>query len=613
MSDAALSLTVLGVTVALFVWNRLPVGLVAVGSALALYFLGLIDVAGITTGLGQNVIAFIAALFVVSEGLEASGITAWIGKLLGRMAGTSALRVVLTICVLAAILSALITINGAAAALVPVAVSVARQAGLLPSRVLMPLAYAASAGSLLTLSGSPVNVIVDEAARESGSGFGYFGFALIGVPLVLVTLAVVAALGDRLVPQRESLSLPADFSDYLADVLDHYQLSGLADTDTRIFRLHVEPGSDLVGRVLRKALTPDDAVTVVGSQSGTTGQVVDSGHQLQEGDVVVVSGTSAAVEGYARTHDLTVEDVVGRRESKSQRRQLIDRDSGVSEVVIAPRSQWVGTKAFPGMVRGDDGLLVLSIHRRNSDVGAHAVDLQEGDTLLMHGTWQAVDALSGSQGVLKVASTEQVRRQTVPLGHTAPRAAIILVAMIVLLSTGAVPAVVAGLLAACAMVLFKVVTVEQTYRAIPWPTLVLIAGLIPMSDAITSSGGADLIARPIVDLVQGQSPYVLLIALFVLTATLGQFISNAATVLIVIPIALVAAADVGVAAQPILMLVCVAGGASLLTPIATPANMIVMNPGGYRFGDYWRLGAVLMVCWLLIAVLLIPVFWPLSG
>lgn len=185
--------------------------------------------------------------------------------------------------------------------------------------------------------------------------------------------------------------------------------------------------------------------------------------------------------------------------------------------------------------------------------------------------------------------------------------------MIVLLATGVVPAVVAALLAALAMILTRVITTDHAYRAIAWPTLVLIAALIPMSTAIADSGGAELVARPIVDLVADHSPYVLLITLFLLTAVLGQFISNAATVLIVIPIALAAAADVGVDARPVLMLVCVAGAASLLTPIATPANMIVMTPGGYRFGDYWRLGVPIMAGWLLVALLVIPAVWPLSG
>ncbi|MDL9945733.1 SLC13 family permease [Gordonia sp. ABSL11-1] len=604
MSDAALSLVILGVTVALFIVNRLPVGVVAIGSALALYFCGLVSVDDMTSGLGATVIVFIAALFVVSEGLEASGITTWVGHTMTRIAGDAPTRVITVVMILAALLAALITVNGAAAALVPVTVALARHADMLPSRVLIPLAYGCSAGSLLTLSGSPVNVIIDEAMVDrSGDGFGYFEFGVVGVPLVVVTVAITTLTGRRALPRRESTTLPDDFSDYVGTVTDHY---GLGD---RLFRLHVDTGSAVVGAVLTD-IEVGDGVVAVAAQREATAAVLDPGQPLEDGDVIVVSGPGTAVTEAARRLGLTVEDIAGRHPRSGR---LIDRDTGLSEVVIPPRSEWIGDRAVAGMVRADDGLLVLSIRRRSRDVGPRAVELGEGDTLLVHGPWRAIDALAADRRVLVVASSEALRRQTVPLGRSAPRAAAILVAMIVLLATGVVPAVVAALLAALAMILTGVITTDHAYRAIAWPTLVLIAALIPMSTAIADSGGAELVARPIVDLVADHSPYVLLIMLFLLTAALGQFISNAATVLIVIPIALAAAADVGVDARPVLMLVCVAGAASLLTPIATPANMIVMTPGGYRFGDYWRLGVPIMAGWLVVALLVIPAVWPLSG
>jgi di/tricarboxylate transporter len=205
-----------------------------------------------------------------------------------------------------------------------------------------------------------------------------------------------------------------------------------------------------------------------------------------------------------------------------------------------------------------------------------------------------------------------VRRQTVPLGRRAPQALCVLVAMVVLLATGAVPPAVAGLLAAAAMVLLRVVGVQEAYRAVSWQTVVLIGGLIPLSIAIQDSGAADLVAERIGDIVGDRGPYALMLALFVLTAVLGQIVSNTATVLIVVPIALSAAAETGISAQPVLMLVAVAGAASLLTPIATPANMMVMGPGGYRFGDYWKFGLVTMIVWLGLAMLLIPLVWPFS-
>lgn len=597
MSPAVQSLLILAVAVALFVWNRLPVEIVALGCALTLLFAGLVDTRTVFSGFGDPVIVFIAALFVVSEGLEAAGVTTWISGRLSNIAGHTYTRVLLTVMGLATLVAAVITVNGAAAALLPVTVAVARRARIRPSLVLVPLAFACSAGALLTLSGSPVNVIVQEASVQAGAGgFGYLEFALIGVPLVVVTMAVCALGGRRLLPNRTPTQAPTDFSDYLPTLVDHWA------ADYRMWRLTVLPGSSAVG--MRSAtLTAGSAVTLVATQTDS-GRISSSGHRLEPGDSLAVSGDGAAVVEFAARHQLSAGEVmhVGHGE-------LINREAGVAEVVIPPRSELEGTRVFPGMT-GWNGLTVLSVRRHNNDRGLQITELEPGDMVLVHGLWRAVDGLTDND-VLVVESADEVRRQTVPLGAGAPWAIGIVIAMVVVLAAGVMAPAVAALLAAGAMVLTRVVRLERAYRVLPWQTLILIGGLIPLSSAITSSGAADLVARPIVDAVGEAPPVVVLAALFLLTAVLGQFISNVATVLIIIPIALSTAAETGLSVQPILITVAVAGAAALLTPIATPANLIVMNPGGYRFGDYWRLGLIVMVTWLVVALVVIPVFWPL--
>ena len=203
---------------------------------------------------------------------------------------------------------------------------------------------------------------------------------------------------------------------------------------------------------------------------------------------------------------------------------------------------------------------------------------------------------------------ETVRRQVVALGAGARRTLVVGL-MVAALASGAIPPAVAGVLAAMAIVLTRVLTAEQAYRAISWTTVVLIAGMIPVSVAIQQSGAADDLARVLVDLVHGAGPHVLLVGLFVVTALFGQAISNMATALIVVPIAVSAAADLGVSAKPVLMSVVVASAAAFLTPIATPANMMILRPGGYRFGDYWRLGLVMLALFFAVAVGLVPLLW----
>lgn len=420
MTDATLTLLVLVASVVLFVWNRLPVGVVAVLTALALAATGVLTPEQAIAGFGDPVVLFIATLFVLSEGLQASGVTAWAGRTLLAHAGTRRTPVLLAVMALAAALAALVTPNGAAAAALPVMVHVARHAGLATSRLAIPLAYAASAGALLTLSGSPVNVIVADALVEStGRRFGFFEFAAVGAPLLVVTVVVAVLLGDRLLP------------------------------------------------------------------------------------------------------------------------------------------------------------------------GGHAPDRHAPDDV-----------------PATVAAPAPGRRAAWAVG--------VLVVTVALIATGALSPVVAGLVGAVGMVLTGATSVDRALRAIPWETLVLIAGLVPLSVAVAQSGAADLLADVVVGVVPEGDGHLLLAALFLLTVALGQFVSNAATVLVVTPIALAAGGTVGIAAEPVLMLVAAAGAASFLTPIATPANMIVKDAGGYRFGDYWRLGLVLTAAWLVVAVLLIPVVWPLT-
>jgi di/tricarboxylate transporter len=442
-----------------------------------------------------------------------------------------------------------------------------------------------------------VNVIIHEASRDNGGpGFGYFEFALVGIPLVVVTIAIAALFARHLLPERTSTGLPTDFSDYLPRIIGHWHL------DRRLFRLTVDEHSASVGMPVRELVGGHAGYALVAAQT-RGGRIADDHHRLEPGDVLVLEGADATVAELADRAGCSARGVVTRSHNN-----LVGRDAGLAELMIPPRSDWLGQKVFPGLCW--DGLTVLSVHRMNVDVGARVVEFAQGDTILVHGPWPAIDRLAAS-GMLVVESAEEVRRQTVQLTRSAPRALAVLVALIAVLAAGMVPPAVAGLSAAVAMVLLRVVRPEQAYRAIPWQTIILIGALIPLSTAIQTSGAAEKIAAPLVDLVRDRGPYLLLIVLFVLTALLGQFISNVATVLVVIPIAVTAAVDTGISVQAVLMLVAVAGAASLLTPIATPANMIVLNPGGYRFGDYWRLGIVTMVAWFAVAMLVIPLFWPL--
>ncbi len=519
MSAITITFLVLAAVVVVFIWDRLPVAIVALGTAVALWATGVLDLRQAVAGFGDPTVLFIAALFVVAEALDASGVTAWAGQQLLAGAGENRVRVLVFMLALVALVTALITVNASVAALMPVVVVMAVRLRWPPSHLLMPLAFGAHAGSLLALTGTPVNVIVAEAAADAGVGaIGFFEFAYVGVPLVIGTIVIIVLFGERLLPRRSATAISRDFSNHAATLTAQYGVT-------------YAPGA------------------------------------------------------------------------------LLTRTAGVAEVVIPPRSGLLGQRAFPGMVTESGDLVVLAMQRKGEDLTGENT-LTVGDTLLLQGTWVALDRHLSDPDVLVIDHPELFRRQAVPFGPGAGRALAALVGMVVLLITGVVPGAIAALLAAMAVVLMGVLSMEQAFRAIAWNTIVLVGGMMALSTAMIETGAATLMANGLLDLVGDAGPYALLTGLFVLTAVLGQLISNMATALIVIPIGLSAAAGMGISPKAVLMSVAVTSAAALLTPVATPANLMVMGPGGYRFGDYWKLGLPLLLFYGIVGVLLVPVFWP---
>jgi di/tricarboxylate transporter len=522
VSDATITFLILFAVVALFVWNRFAVEIVAIAAAMTLYFTGVLRLDQILSGFGDPTVVFIATLFIIGEGLDATGVTTWAGQQLqSRTSGSRTQLLTLTMLLVAA-LTALISLNGAVAALLPVVILKALKRGP-PSQLLMPVVFAAHAGSLLTMTGSPVNVLMsDVTADATGSGFGFFEFAIVGVPLLLGTIAIAVMFGPRLLPRRNARTIPADLSALARTLFDQYALG----------------------------------------------------------------------DGPVRTAD-----------------SLFTPERGVTEVVIPPRSGLLDARVYPGMVSSSGDFVILAVQRNGANV-AKEVALDIGDILLLRGTWDALDERTAHPDLLVVDAPDLVRRRAAPLGGRAWTAIALLILMVGLLSTKVVPEAVTGLLVASAMVIARALTLEQAYKAVSWTTVILVAAMMPLATAMRETGAAEALATTLVRIVGDAGPYALLIGLFVLTATLGQLISNMATALVVSPIAVSAAAALGVSARPLLMAVTVAAAASFLTPVATPVNLMIKEPGGYRFGDYWKLGLPLLGLYFVVTVGIVPLVWP---
>jgi di/tricarboxylate transporter len=599
MPDATIVYLVLGAVVVLFIWNVFPVEIVAVGASLTLVAAGVISAEQGFAGFGDTTVIFIAALFIVSEGIDSTGVTSAAGQWIVTKAGNSRTRLLVLMMIVVALLTAVISVNGAVAALLPMVVVVAIRSAIPSSRLLMPLAFAAHAGSLLALTGTPIHILVSEAAVDAGeAGFDYFDFALVGIPVVLGTIGVVLLFGRRLLPDREPERIPPDLSGHARTLISEY-----TPGEWRAL-LELDPESDLVGTTAADLESPDHPdLHVVGVQ-GKIG-AVDVDAPMPSGAVVTVRGPSDQIDDLASRHGL-----IRRPCALSGSSPLLDREVGVVEVVIPPRSEIVDEHVFPGMVTSSGDFVVMAVHRQGQDLGLDPARLAVGDTLLLQGTWDALErGLEGSPDVLVVNEPSDIRRQALPMGPGSKRALAILAAMVILLATGVVTAAVAAVLAAGALVLTRVLTVKQAYRSVSWTTVVLIGGMIPVSVAVQQSGAAADIAKLLVDVVGDAGPHALLLGLFVITAVFGQLISNTATALIMIPIAISAATDLGVSVRPVMMSLTVAAAAAFLTPVATPANLMVMEPAGYQFSDYWKLGSVMLLLFLAASVLLVPVFW----
>ncbi|MDO3444993.1 SLC13 family permease [Agrobacterium sp. V1] len=589
-------------TIALFAWNRLPVIAVAFAATLSLWAAGLVTLEQAFAGFGDRAVLFIASLFIISAALERTGVTAWCGQMLiAQAGGNNRTRLLLILMLAVGCLTSLVSGSGAVAAMMPVAVLAAVRLGQSPAQLLMPLAFAAHAGANLLLTGSPKNFLVSEALEDSGrEGFGFIEFAYIGVPLLAGTILIVLLVGRDLLPRKSNVRLPADFSRHAQTLVEHY---GLRDG---LFRLRIRDSSPLVGVMADNVdLGGGSEIQVMAVQALASGLPARS-RSITPDDYLLVRGTAQAVaEAAARLHLAIREDAPVEGGNSA-----FNRRSGLAEVMVPPRSGLIGRPMFPGVATESGDLIVLAVHRRGEEIDYANPTLEAGDTILLEGSWEALDLRLNDPDVLVVDSPDLVRRQAVPMGPGAKVAVVALIRLVVMLATNIVPPAVAGILCACVLVASGVITPEQSYRAVHWTTVMLVGAMMPISTAMMQSGTAAFVADELVSAIGSAGPTALVAGLFVLTASLGQVMSNTATTMLVIPIAMAAASAMQIDPQPVLMSLCVAGSASFMTPIATTTNMMVMGPGGYRFGDYWKLGTPLMVFFFLIAVFMVPLIWP---
>jgi di/tricarboxylate transporter len=600
ITDATLVFLILAATVALFVSDRLRLDLVALLSLLALVLSGILTTAEALAGFSDPVVLMIAALFVVSGALFETGVAARLGGALSGLAGANPVRVTAVVMLAAGVLSGFMSSTGTVAVLLPAVAALAWRARLSPSRLLMPLAFGALLGGMLTLIGTAPNIVVTTQLEAAGyAPFGFFAFTPVGIVLLGTGILFMALFGSRLLPARVAAAGPSDaITPVPADELVEGYGVG------RVVRLRVRPGSALVGRTAASAdLRRTAAVSVLRIDSAGRGSIFGAGRgsgTFGEGDVLHVLGDPAAVAALAREYDLDgVQD------------DDASPDLHLAEVLLRRRARLIGQTIAGVRFRSRYGLDVLSVLRRGERLEGDVTrePLRFGDTLLVTGSRRRIDLLRSEGFDFVVISRSDVDASAEPLTTRGRLALGIMVGMMLLLTFEVVAPVIAVLLAAVATVLTRCITMDVAYRSINWESVVLIAGILPMATALQKTGGvASLVAG--LGAVGALGPLALLAAVFLLTSFFSQVISNTATTVLVSPVALGAALEMGVSPYPFMMTVAVAASCAFATPIASPVSMLVLGPGGYRFGDFLRVGALLQLVVFAVAMLVVPLLFP---
>ena len=589
---------ILGVTIVLFVWGRWPPDLVAILSLLALVLFGVIDTRDALSGFGNPTVVMIAALFVVGEALSRTGVTGWGGKRLLEAARGSKIRLLVVIMAGTAILSAFISNTGTVATLLPAVVAAAWAVGSVPSKFLMPLAFAANTGGLLTLTGTPPNIVVAQTLEQSGlRPFSFFEFALIGGPLLIIAVAYMALVGRRILPSRTVDQRPVDVAAELADLVSAYSLG------ENQFRLRVRSNSSLIGKtVIEAALGPTYGAPVLRVEGHEN--VPDDA--LRHDDILVVRAPDEIINRLMHELGLSLLPPANSPD------EFVSKEIGLVEVIPTPRSEYLGQPMGIGQIAERFPVQLLAVLRHGEPVVDRELTLEFGDSLLVRGTWDAIGELQNERRNFVVVGTPEA--MATEMSGLRPRAGVAVAAlagMVVLMVTGVVSTVIAALIAAIAVVLGGCLSTREAYRSISWSSVVLIAAMIPMGLALETTGGARLVAQGLVNTLGDLSPIALMAGVFLLTTGFSQVINNTATAVLVAPIVMQTAIDLGVSPHPLLMIVAVSASTAFLTPIGTTTNILVYSPGGYRFTDYVKVGLPLMLLFLTVSLVLVPVIWPL--
>lgn len=608
------TLLILAISAAAFVSGRIRSDLVAVCAALSLVLFGVLTPEEALSGFSNPIVVMMAGLFVVGGGIFSTGLAKKAGARILGMAGNSETRLFVLLMLTTGFVGAFVSNTGTVALLLPIVVSMARAAGLQASRFLMPLAFAGSMGGMLTLIGTPPNLVVRDTLAAAGyEAPGFFTFTPIGLVCLAVGIGVLIPLSRIFLSGSKGKTYVTFRGKTLEQLAEEYRL---ADGLTQ---LTVAKGSRAVGRNVKELeVNTRYGVRVIAIQRTRQerGPLLKKVEQFSVGetpfeadDAVFVTGTAESIRLFALDNGMEISKV------NPKRKRLRFYDVGMAEILLLPTSGIDGKTVEAVGFRQKFGVNVLGVRRHSHYLLKNIKDirLHSSDVVLVQGPWENIANLSSdsSDWVVLGQPLETARRVT--LDYKAPLAALIMLAMVVTMAVDAIPIapVTAVMLAAVLMILTGCIrNVEEAYRSINWESIILFGAMLPMSTALEKTGASTVISQGLVNAVGGGSPHLLLAAIYLVTSLLTFFISNTVTAVLMAPIALAASTGLGVSAVPMLMGVTVAASMCFASPFSTPPNALVMSAGGYTPMDYVKVGLPLQVIMGVVMVLVLPLLFP---
>jgi di/tricarboxylate transporter len=599
----ALILAMLAAAIAMFVIGRPRMDAVGLLVMVAMPFTGVVTMNETLAGLADPSIVLIAALFVVGEGLVRTGVARRVGDWLDSSARGSETKLMALLMGAVATLGSIMSSTAVVAIFIPVVMRVARNAKVSPGRLMMPLSFAALISGMLTLVATTPNLIVNaELVRSGAQGFGFFAFTPFGLPLL--ALGIVYMFFARRLLDTSSDAVEADEGPSLKRWIERYDLA------PREKRLRVAPDSVLAGRRLADFPAQTDGASLIAIERGTTIVTPEPETILQADDILLVDVEMSEDKAHELERSLGLEP----RRLSETRDYFSDHSQsiGMAEVILPAESQFIGQTVKDADFRSHFGLQIIGMRHGSKIAGRvlHTERLKLGDTLLLVGPWSKIRKLRAETDHIVVLGLPSEMKEVLPAASRALYALLILGLVVFLMTSGFMPNVQAALIGCLLMGLAGCVDFKSAYGAINWKTLILIVGMLPFSLALQRTGGVDLAADAVLAAVGQASPRIVLLTLFALTAGLGMFISNTATAILMAPVAVAIAKDLGASPYPFAMIVALAASSAFMTPISSPVNMLVAGPGRYSFGDFVKVGVPFTIVAAVVCVLLVPVLLP---